>query len=201
SSIVILFSVIGMILLGIGVKNADRTGTFNLFGRSYHLMQSEEMAPAINNEDMIVVKHTPATSFQQGDLVAFYQEQDGKDHLMVRRLLAADGTDFVLADEAGNQVMLSATDTRFLGTVGSKSAILGKAVLFLQSDDGKAMFLWWCFGILFFIIGITILAHVILKNKRLNEENQNVQVLEEDDFHLIDVDQPVHFDYDDRDFF
>ena len=168
-SFIILCSIIGLILLGIGVKNADRTGTFNLFGRSYHLMQSGDMAPSINNKDMIIVKHDPPTSFAQGDLVAFYQEKDGVDHLLVRRLLQVNGVEYVVADEAGTQVILSAEDTRFLGTVQSKSAVLGKAVLFLQSEDGKPIFLWWSFGILFFVVGLSILLHVILKNRRPQE--------------------------------
>lgn len=104
--------------------------------------------------------------FAQGDLVAFYQEKDGVDHLLVRRLLQVNGVEYVVADEAGTQVILSAEDTRFLGTVQSKSAVLGKAVLFLQSEDGKPIFLWWSFGILFFVVGLSILLHVILKNRR-----------------------------------
>ena len=67
-SFIILCSIVGLILLGIGVKNADRTGTFNLFGKSYHLMQSSDMARAIKNSDMIMVKHTAPTCFAQGDL-------------------------------------------------------------------------------------------------------------------------------------
>ena len=164
-SFIILCSIVGLILLGIGVKNADRTGTFNLFGKSYHLMQSSDMAPSINNSDMIIVKHAPPTSFAQGDLVAFYQEKDGVDHLLVRRLLQVNGVEYIVADEAGTQITLSAEDTRFLGTVQSKSALLGKAVLFLQSEDGKPIFLWWSFGILFFVVGLTILLHVIFKNR------------------------------------
>lgn len=166
---IILCSIVGLVLLGIGVKNADRTGTFNLFGRSYHLMQSNDMAPSIHDSDLIIVKHAPPTSFAQGDLVAFYQEKDGVDHLLVRRLLQINGVEYIVADEAGTQVTLSAEDTRFLGTVRSKSALLGKAVLFLQSDGGKSMFLWWSFGILFFVVGLTILLHVVFKNRRPQE--------------------------------
>ena len=36
----------------------------------------------------------------QGDLVAFYQEKDGVDHLLVRRLLQVNGVEYVVADEA-----------------------------------------------------------------------------------------------------
>ena len=128
-------------------------------------MQSSDMAPSINNSDMIIVKHAPPTSFAQGDLVAFYQEKDGVDHLLVRRLLQVNGVEYIVADEAGAQITLSAEETRFLGTVQSKSALLGKAVLFLQSEDGKPIFLWWSFGILFFVVGLTILLHVIFKNR------------------------------------
>ena len=196
---IILCSMIGLILLGIGVKNADRTGTFNLFGKSYHLMQSNDMAPLISNNDMIVIKHAPPTSFAQGDLVAFYQEKDGIDYLMVRRLLQVNGVEYIISNEEGAQFSLSAEETRFLGTVQSKSAFLGRAVVFLQSEDGKIMFLWWSFGILFFIVGLTILLHVIFKNRHPYEssveqdaDEENVYGTWTEDFTFDNID----FDYD-----
>ncbi len=198
-SFIILCSIVGLILLGIGVKNADRTGTFNLFGRSYHLMQSSDMAPSINDNDMIVVKHAPATSFAQGDLVAFYQEKDGADHLLVRRLLQVNGAEYVVADEAGTQVTLSVEDTRFLGTVQSKSALLGKAIVFLQSEDGKSIFLWWSFGILFFVVGLTILLHVIFKNRHPEEPTQTIDEDENSVYGTLTKDfifDDIDFDFD-----
>ncbi len=164
-SIIIIISVIGMALLGIGVKNADKTGTFNLFGKSYHLMQADDMSPVIDLNDMIVVKHCSPTSFKKGDLIAFYYEQFEDEHILIRRLSDIDGMEYTLSDEKGNKMLVSAEKTRFLGTVSSKSAALGKMVSNLQTSGGKSVFLWWSLGILFFVAGVTMMLHVIIKNK------------------------------------
>ncbi len=164
-SMIIIISVIGMALLGIGVKNADKTGTFNLFGKSYHLMQADDMSPIINLNDMITVKHCSPTSFKKGELIAFYYEQAEDEHILVRRLSDIDGMEYTLTDEKGNKMLVSAEKTRFLGVVDSKSVALGKMVRSLQTEGGKSTFLWWSLGILFFVAGVTMLLHVIIKNR------------------------------------
>ncbi len=192
-SFIILCSIIGLIILVIGANNADKTGTFNIFGKSYHLMQSNDMEPVINNNEMIVVKHIPSTSFIEGDLVAFYYEQFNGEYLLVRRLEKIDGMDYFLLNEKNEEIIISAGDTRFLGIVTSKSAFLGKMLVSLQSKDGKMIFIWWSLGILFFIAGITMMIHVILKNKYEEPEEAEIKPIKEEvnkkfDFSDIDFD-------------
>ena len=180
-SIIIIFSVIGMAFLGIGVKNADKTGTFNLFGKSYHIMQADDMSPVIDMNDMIVVKHCSPTSFKRGDLIAFYYEQFEDEHILIRRLSDIDGMEYTLTDEKGNKMLVSAEKTRFLGIVDSRSAALGKMVSNLQAEGGKSVFLWWSLGILFFVAGVTMLLHVIIKNKNSEPDGFDFDSVEFDE--------------------
>ena len=180
--IVIVISVIGMAFLGLGVKNADKTGTFNLFGKSYHLMQADDMSPVIDLNDMIVVKHCSPTSFKKGDLIAFYYEQfEDEEHILIRRLSDVDGMEYTLTDEKGNKMLVSAEKTRFLGTVDSRSAAPGKMVSNLQAEGGKSVFLWWSLGILFFVTGVTMLLHVIIKNKNSEPDGFDFDSVEFDE--------------------
>ena len=187
-SFIILCSIIGLILLGIGVKNADKTGTFNIFGKSYHLMQANDMSPVIEENGMIVVKHTAPTSFSQGDVVAFYYGEADEQYILIRRLTKMDGMKYTLADQKGKEMVISASETRFLGIVDSKSAFFGKMVLFLQSEDGKTIFLWWSLGILFFIVGVAMMLHVIMKNMNPKYTKKSFEEKKGFDFNSIDFD-------------
>jgi len=180
-SVIIIVSVIGMAFLGIGVKNADKTGTFNLFGKSYHLMQADDMSPVIDMNDMITVKHCSPTSFKRGDLIAFYYEQFEAEHILIRKLTDIDGMEYTLSDEKGNKMLVSAEKTRFLGTVTGKSAVLGKMVTNLQTAGGKSVFLWWSLGILFFIVGVSMMLHVIIKNKNDEPDGFDFESIEFDE--------------------
>ena len=165
-TLLILCSLVGMILLGVGVHNADRTGTFNLFGRSYHLNKSADMEPDIMENDLIVIRHTDFSDIQPGDYIAFYYTDPAaadEEHLMVRRVESVDGLSYRVADTAGNVLELSAENCRFLGEATSRSAFLGTAVTFLQTEDGQMIFAGWTAGIAIFLLGLTILVHVLWK--------------------------------------
>lgn len=161
--LLILFSLIGMAILGTGVKNAGRTGTFNLFGKSYHLNKSRAMEPAIGQNELVVVEHTDFSSLKEGDFVAFFYTVSGEKYLLIRRLEKIDGLSYIMADTQGNTLEISAENCRILGRAVSRSASLGQMVLFLQSEDGRMIFYGWTFGAALFFIGLTILFHVLWK--------------------------------------
>ena len=105
-SLLILCSIVGMVLLGVGVSNANKTGTFNLFGYSFHLNKSTAMEPDIMRNDLVVVRHADFSEIEAGDYAAFYYEEDGTEHLLVRKVEAVDGKSVVLVcgDDDRNQV-------------------------------------------------------------------------------------------------
>lgn len=164
-TLLILCSLVGMILLGVGVQNADKTGTFNLFGHSYHLNKSTDMEPDILKNDLISIEHLDFSDIQVGDYIAFYytEAETNEEHLLVRRVQAVNGLTYQVADTQGNVLEISAENSRFLGRAASRSATLGKAVTFLQTEDGKMIFLGWTAGIALCLFGLTILFHVIWK--------------------------------------
>ncbi len=162
-SLLIICSIAGMILLGIGMSNANKTGTFNLFGYSFHLNKSTAMEPDIMRNDLVVVRHGDFSEISVGDYAAFYYEEDGEEHLLVRRVRAVSGLTYRVADTNGGTLEISAENARFLGVAVQRSAALGQAVLFLQTEDGKMIFLGWTAGIAICLIGLTILFHVIWK--------------------------------------
>lgn len=161
--LLILGSIVGMIFLGVGVGNANRTGTFNLFGNSFHLNKSDAMDPDISKDELVVVKHMPFSDLVEGDFVAFYVEEDGKEHLLIRRIESIEGITYTVADNEGATMEISADTCRFLGKATSKSAVLGKAVIFLQTEEGRMIFFGWTAGITIFLLGFTILIHVLWK--------------------------------------
>ena len=164
--LLILACLVGIAFLGTGVGNAGRTGTFNLFGRSFHLNKSDDMEPDILKNELVVVRHTDFSDLKTGDLAAFYFEEDGEEHLLIRRIQSIDGLSYVVADNAGNSLELSADTCRFLGKATSKSAALGQAVIFLQTEEGRMIFFGWTAGITVFLLGFTILIHVLWKMLR-----------------------------------
>ena len=163
-TLLILCSLIGMILLGIGVANAGRTGTFNLFGSSWHLNKSTAMEPDILQNDLVIVEHTDFSDIQVGDYAAFYFEEEGEEHLLIRKVENIDGLLYTVVDNEGGKIEISAENSRFLGKAVSRSEKLGRAVLFLQSEDGKMIFIGWTAGVALCLIGFTILFHLIWKN-------------------------------------
>lgn len=173
TALVILGLVI-MLLLAVGIAGARSSGTFTLFGRSYHLIQSEQMSPAIEKGDLVVVRNMPPTSFQMGDLIAYYEREGDQDYLIVRQLTGIMDATYYLADGSGNQTQVAADTTRFLGRVESRSTSLGTAVQFLQDREGRKIYLWWTVSLLFMLTGVIILLHVILKNRqpRPDEEDE-----------------------------
>lgn len=162
-SLTILVSIVGMILLGVGIGNARQTGAFNLWGYSFHLNKSTAMEPDLMRNDLVVVQHTDFSGIDAGDYAAFYYYEDDAEHLLVRKVLAVDGLSYTVADTAGNELQISAENARFLGEATLRSAQLGQVVLFLQSEDGKMIFLGWTAGIALFLIGLAILSHIIWK--------------------------------------
>ncbi len=161
--LLILSCIVGMVFLGVGVGNANRTGTFNLFGHSFHLNKSNAMEPDISKNELVVVKHMPFSDLAEGDLVAFYVEEDGEEHLLIRRIEVINGITYTVADNEGTTMEISADTCRFLGKATSKSAALGKAVVFLQTEEGRMIFFGWTAGVTVFLLGFTILIHVLWK--------------------------------------
>ena len=43
--------------------------------------------------------------------------------------------------------------------------MLWKTVRFLQTADGKVLFLWWCVGLTLFAIGVNLLLYVITRSR------------------------------------
>lgn len=164
-TLLILASVVGMVLLGTGIQNANKTGTFNLFGHSYHLNKSTDMEPDVLKNDLISIEHLDFADVQAGDYVAFYymDETSEEEHLLIRRVQATDGLSCQVADTKGNVLEITAENCRFLGRAASRSPSLGKAVTFLQTEDGKMIFLGWTAGIALCLLGLTLLFHVVWK--------------------------------------
>ena len=174
----ILVGIAAMLILALGTVGARNGETFALFGRSYHLNQSDQMSPVIEKNDLITVRGAAPTSFRMGDLIAYYQEDGGKDYLVIRKLVGMVGSEYYLEDGDGVQTVVDAGTTRFLGTVEARSPKLGVAVQFLQSKEGKKIYLWWTVSLLFLLIGAITLLHVILKNagRRESEEDEDYGV-------------------------
>lgn len=160
----IVLGVLMIALLAAGTLKARSDGTFSLFGRSFHLNQSEQMSPVVEKSDLVVIREMSPTSFQMGNLIAYYQQEDDKNYLIIRELVCMVGSDYYLEDGQGNQTVVAADTTQFLGRVEARSARLGLAVQFLQSKEGKSIYLWWTGSLLFLLMGVVILLHVILKN-------------------------------------
>ena len=169
----IAVGLVAMLVLALGTAGARNEGTFGLFGRSYHLNQSEQMSPFIEKNDLIAVRKTAPTSFQMGDLIAYYQTDGGRDYLIIRKLVGMVGSEYYLEDGKGEETVLDAGKARFLGVVESRSPKLGNAVQFLQSKEGKKIYLWWTGSLLFLLIGVIVLLHVILKNAGRRDEEDD----------------------------
>ena len=189
--LLILCSIIGMVLLGIGVKNADRTGTFNLFGNSWHLNKSTAMEPDIMQNDLVIVKHTDFSNIKPGDYAAFYYMEDGEEHLLIRKVESVENLLYTVSDNEGNVIEISAENSRFLGKATQRSAQLGQAVLFLQSEDGKMIFIGWTAGVALCLIGLTILFHLIWKNVWKNKKDGPTDLLTGESL-SFDVEETVY---------
>lgn len=193
NTILILLGLTAVLLLSMGTLGARSGGTFSLFGRSFHLNQSDQMSPMVEKGDLVMIRNMAPTSFQMGNLIAYYQQADGKDYLIIRELVGMVGSDYYLEDGGGNQTIVAAGETRFLGRVESRSPKLGLAVQFLQSREGKNIYLWWTASLLFLLIGIIVLLHVILKNidpKETDEEvDYGIDYLEAEPSSLPDAEQ------------
>ncbi len=161
--LLVVLSLVGILMLWTGVHNADRTGTFNLFGYSFHLNKSTAMEPLMMRNDLIVVKHTNFSQIRENDFAAFYYQTEDGEHLLVRKVEKIDNLVYTVTDTAGGKLEISAENVRFLGKATSRSPKLGRAVLFLQTDDGKMIFLGWTAGIALCLVGLTILVHLIRK--------------------------------------
>ncbi|MCI8601179.1 MAG: hypothetical protein HFE45_06245 [Oscillospiraceae bacterium] len=173
NTVLVIAGAVLILLLSIGTLKAKTDGTFSLFGRSFHLNQSDQMSPMVERSDLVMIRRMSPTSFQMGDLIAFYQEQDGKDYLVIRQLVGMMDSSYYLGDGSGEQIVVSASDTRFLGRVESRSPKLGMAVQFLQSKEGKSIYLWWTGSLLFLLSGVIILLHVIVKNTGVPAEDDD----------------------------
>lgn len=161
--VLILACMTGIIFFSVGVRNADRTGTFNLFGRSFHLNKSTAMAPDIEKNELVVVRHMPFSELREGDFVAFYLQDGKEEHLLIRRVQSIRGITYTVADNSEEPFEISADTCRILGKATSKSAMLGKAVIFLQTAEGRMIFFGWTAGVAAFLLGLTILFHLLWK--------------------------------------
>ena len=149
--LLILVSLTGIVLFGTGVRNTKQTGTFNL------------LEPDLEKNDLVVVRHLSFSQLKEGDLMAFYMEEDGKEYLLIRRIQSIRGITYTVEDNSGEGFEVSADTCRILGKATSKSTTLGKAVLFLQTSEGRTIFYGWTAGVTAFLLGLTILVHVLGK--------------------------------------
>ena len=185
----VLFAVgiFAAITLLVGMKNAERTGTFSVFGCSLYLNKTEAMMPDYEKNDVLFIKEKDLVNCKLGDDIAFYYQAGEEEYIGIRTLLLVDGTELVLTDGAGEELVLDAEEIQVIGKVSGHSAFLGKMVVMLQTDDGKVMFLWWCIGIVCFLCGITLLAHVLSSVK-------NRKAAGKTDYHTVEIDWDRDFE-------
>ncbi len=184
--VLFVVGVFAAVTLIAGMKNAERTGTFSVFGYSLYLNKTEAMAPTYEKNEVLFIKEKELVNCKLGDDIAFYYQSDDEEYIGIRTLLLVDGTELILTDGQEEELVLNADDIRVIGTVSGHSALLGKMVMFLQTDDGKVMFLWWCVGIVCFLSGVTLLAHVLSSVKRRNQTGKT-------DYHTVDIDWESEF--------
>ena len=64
NTILVLLGLTAVLLLSMGTLGARSGGTFSLFGRSFHLNQSDQMSPMVEKGDLVMIRNMAPTSFQ-----------------------------------------------------------------------------------------------------------------------------------------
>ena len=162
--LLLVFGIVLTVLLVTGTAAAKKGGTFTVGEYSFYLNKSEGITDEIEKNDLVVVKKGDVTSFKIGDTVAFFYDYSGERKLTLKKFAGVVETEILVTDTLGETYTIPSADTEFAGTVTLHSRFLGNAVRFLQTDDGKVIFLWWCGGLTVFAIGLNLLSFVIDKN-------------------------------------
>lgn len=162
--LILIFGVVLTMLLITGTKAAKEGGTFSVGGYNFYLNKSEGITEEIEKNDLVVIKKGDVTSFRIGDTVAFFYDYGGERKLTLKEFAGVVETEILVTDTLGETYTVPSAQTEFLGTVAFHSSFFGNAVRFLQTDDGKVIFLWWCGGLTAFAIGLNLLSFVIDKN-------------------------------------
>ena len=139
-----------------------RSGSFSIFGCSWHYYQSDAMAGEIERNELIAINNDQPADFQPDDIVAFYADDaSGRQVIQIARLLSVNGDEYTLVEAAdGEPFVLSSRETVFVGTVAFHSERLGNLVQQMRTREGRQIFFGWSVAVLMFACGLTILLHV-----------------------------------------
>lgn len=138
-----------------------RSGSFNLFGCSWHYYQSDAMTGEIDRNELIAINDDQPADFQPDDIIAFYADDvSGRQVIQIARLLSVNNDEYTVSESDGEPFILSSRETVFIGTVTFHSKMLGNLVQQMRTKEGRQIFLGWSVAILMFACGLTILLHV-----------------------------------------
>ena len=158
NGVLLLLGLLMAALLMMGTSGAKQNGTFSIGDYRFYLNKSAGVAEEIQKNDLVIIKDCDLTSYKIGDVVAFFYDYGGEEKLTLKEF-------FGVSDMTGEEYLLPAAETNFAGVVVKSSTFLGKTVRFLQTADGKVLFLWWCVGLTLFAIGVNLLLYVITRSR------------------------------------
>ena len=81
-----------------------RSGSFSIFGCSWHYYQSDAMAGEIERNELIAINNDQPADFQPDDIVAFYADDaSGRQVIQIARLLSVNGDEYTLVEAADGE--------------------------------------------------------------------------------------------------
>ena len=144
----ILAGAAGIVLLGIIVINLILTvkaytvpeRPAGLFGIMPVIMTTDSMAPAIRNEDLLLIGACGEDEIAPGDIILFRDPQDADGGLLTHRVLEVTDAGFMTGSDAdGSADTLPVPYEKVFGKYRGKVPFLGSLVLFLKTVPGMIL--------------------------------------------------------------
>ena len=144
----ILAGAAGIVLLGIIVINLILTvkaytapeRPTGLFGIMPVIMTTDSMAPAIRNEDLLLIGACGEDEIAPGDIILFRDPKDADGGLLTHRVLEVTDAGFVTGSDAdGSADALPVPYEKVFGKYRGKVPFLGSLVLFLKTVPGMIL--------------------------------------------------------------
>ncbi|MFP4078752.1 MAG: signal peptidase I [Candidatus Izemoplasmataceae bacterium] len=161
---VLFFLLVGVLLLYILIEAFAPRRTVDLFGFKPYVVLTESMEPAIEADDVVLVKKAEVDSLEEGDIITFLVDinDDGEDNVVTHYVYSIEetGSDtFEIRTHRHFEDEEAITPDRW---VLDEEDVLGEHMLTVPNIGILIRFLQSPFGIAALVVNVGIIAGIVL---------------------------------------
>ncbi len=169
--VLIVFCVISTVFMLIPIVfNHITKQDQSVFGNYLYINNNNNLAPVMEENDLVIVKPMSITQLSLGDFLCYYSAEDTEKNALFGKIVGFSDDELDLSDKEGHSTTVKVEDIIVVGKATNTIFALGSVISFFHSPGNRLLFYIIVGASALILSGITIILHVVMNTKRVLTE-------------------------------